>query len=444
VVDVDVAGFERVRRGVRVPARRREHVGRQTVRQRVGAADDVVEVVEAREGRDRAEGLGGHQHRVVGQSGDDGWREEVAAIGQPLAAELDARAAPVRVVDELLHRRHAPLVRERTHARALVESGADLHLARLLEEAGEEAVVDLLVQIEARGRHADLPRVAELEGLQQVGGALDVGVFEDEDRRMPAQLHRRALHVLRRERGELLAHRHRSGERNLAHDRRADQVVGDLVRHAPDDVQAPGRQACIVKDARERDDRARRVFGPLEHERAARAERRADLADRLAGREVPRREGRAHAYRLAHDELAHRRVARRNHAPVDAPAFLGMPFGVLGAVLHLVDRLGERLALVQRDVAADPGRALAQQVGGLAKDAAAFERRGVAPGGERALRGGERAIEIFARGVRQLADHLAGGRIEDVLLAAALRRDEFAIDVETEILVHGAHHLAGS
>ncbi len=337
-----------------------------------------------------------------------------------------------------------PLVRERPHPSAFVEPGAHFHLARFLEEAREEAVVDLLVQIEARGRYADLAGVAELEGLQQIGGAFDVGVFEDEHRRMPAQLHRRALHVLRGERGELLADRHRSGERNLAHDRRAHQVVGDFVRHAPDDVQAPGRQARVVKDARERDDRARRIFGSLEHDRAARAERSADLADRLAGRKVPRRERGANPDRLAHDQLANRRVPRRNHATVDSPAFLGVPFGVLGAALDLVDRLGERLALVERDVAPDFGRAFAQQVGRLAQDAAAFERRGVAPAGKRALRCGERAIEIFARGVRQLADHLAGGGIEDVLLAAALRRDELAIDVEPEILVHGAHHLAGS
>src|SRR5690606_4165053 len=48
------------------------------------------------------------------------------------------------------------------------------------------------------------------------------------------------------------------------------------------------------------------------------------------------------------------------------------------------------------------------------------------------------------RGVRQPAEDFPGGRIEDVLLAAPLRRDEFTVDVETEILVHKERHLAVS
>ena len=199
-----------------------------------------------------------------------------------------------------------------------------------------------------------------------------------------------------------------------------------------------------MEHPRDRDDRARRVLGPLEHDRAAGAHRRRDLADRLVVREVPRRERRAHADRLAQHQLAHVGQPRRDHSAVDPAALLGVPVAVVGAAGDFAHRLGERLALVERDVACDRLGALAGQVGDAAQDAAALERRGVPPGLERALRGRERAVEVGRVRVRQAADRLAGRRVEHVLLAAPVALDELAVDVEAQVFVGGAHRLSGS
>jgi hypothetical protein len=45
--------------------------------------------------------------------------------------------------------------------------------------------------------------------------------------------------------------------------------------------------------------------------------------------------------------------------------------------------------------------------------------------------------EVFGGGVGQLAYDLVGGRVVDILLAAAAALDEFTVDVEAELRVSG-------
>jgi hypothetical protein len=103
------------------------------------------------------------------------------------------------------------------------------------DELLHEGLVELLLHQEARGRDADLPGVAELGARERLGGQVEVGVVEDDGRRVPAQLHRHALHVRAGERGELLAHRRGTGEGHLADDRVRDEVVADLGRYPVDE-----------------------------------------------------------------------------------------------------------------------------------------------------------------------------------------------------------------
>jgi hypothetical protein len=81
-------------------------------------------------------------------------------------------------------------------------------------------------------------------------------------------------------------------------------------------------------------------------------------------------------------------VARRDHAAVDAAAFLGVPVGVFGAGGDFAHGFGQRLALVQRHVAADFLGAFARQRRNLAQDGRAVHGRGFLPRLERALGGG--------------------------------------------------------
>ncbi len=80
--------------------------------------------------------------------------------------------------------------------------------------------------------------------------------------------------------------------------------------------------------------------------------------------------------------------------------------------------------------------ALAQQIGGLAHDLGAVIGRSVLPDLEAFLRGAERGVEIGDTGVRQLRQHLAGRRIDDVFALAAGAIEPLAVDVQFEIGIH--------
>src|SRR5690606_7148620 len=98
---------------------------------------------------------------------------------------------------------------------------------------------------------------------------------------------------------------------------------------------------------------------------------------------------------------------------------------------------GQRLALVERDVAADRFGALARELGDFPQYRGAIERRGFLPALERALRGFERAVQIFAACVRQLAEHFTAGGGHHRLGLAAFGLDVCAVYVECELFVPG-------
>ena len=62
--------------------------------------------------------------------------------------------------------------------------------------AVEELIGHALLHEEAGRRHADLAGIAVLAGGHDGDGAFDIGIIGDDDRRMPAEFHRRTLHVL--------------------------------------------------------------------------------------------------------------------------------------------------------------------------------------------------------------------------------------------------------
>ena len=94
-----------------------------------------------------------------------------------------------------------------------------------------------------RKRVGEMQTWPALRNLARAGGLdgqRDVGVLGDDHRRVAAQFHRHALHVLAGQRGQLLAHRRRAGEGDLADDRVRDQVVGDVGRVAVHQAQHAG------------------------------------------------------------------------------------------------------------------------------------------------------------------------------------------------------------
>jgi hypothetical protein len=133
-----------------------------------------------------------------------------------------------------------------------------------------------------------------------------------------------------------------------------------------------------------------------------------------------------------------RRAARR--CGRHARALGGKPLDDVGAEAHLGLRLGQRLAVLQRQQPRDGIGALAQQAGGRAQALGALHGRHAAPDIEAARRGGQRVIQVFALGHGHAADALAGGGVVHRPAWPAAAGAPLAVDVQQHIrvVVHGA------
>jgi hypothetical protein len=115
--------------------------------------------------------------------------------------------APDGIVDQRFQRRDAALVGHRAHVHASFQAIADLQLLGIGDELVDEGIEDALLHQEAGRRDAHLAGIAELGRGQGLGGQVHIHVIEHHGRRVAAQFHRGALHVLAGQRRQLLAHR---------------------------------------------------------------------------------------------------------------------------------------------------------------------------------------------------------------------------------------------
>ena len=237
--------------------------------------------------------------------------------------------------------------------------------------------------------------------------------------------------------GEMLADRNRAGEGDLLHGRRRNEVLRHVGRHAEYQIEHARRQTGVGEAFHQFNGAGRCFLRGLDDERAAGGERAGDLADRRERREIPRRERRHHADRLLQHKLPHTLLAARHDAAVRAAAFLGIPVDDVGRRQHLGARLSVALALLLGLHGGDVLVALAQQLRRLAHDLGAVVSRRRLPNGEALLGSGERGVEIGSRGVRQMPERLAGGRVDHVFALAAFAVEPLSVNEKLELGVHG-------
>ena len=99
------------------------------------------------------------------------------------------------VGDELLDLLDRLLVDQRALLRAVLEARTDLQLARRSGQLLDELVIDAGLNEEAVGADAGLAGIAVLRDHGALDRAVDVGVVEDDERRVAAELHRYLLHA---------------------------------------------------------------------------------------------------------------------------------------------------------------------------------------------------------------------------------------------------------
>ena len=208
----------------------------------------------------------------------------------------------------------------------LVEAVADLVGADDFLEFFDKLVVDGVLHEDAVGADACLARIAVLGCGSTLCGELEIGIFEDDDRRITAKLHRQALERICALLRQQLADGRRTRESQLANDRVAAQFVANrfgVLRRQ--DVEQTRRQAGAVGEFRLREHRQRRFVRRLGNHRAADCKRRGNLACQHRRREVPRRNGRADADRLLDNDASATRLRQRQHVTVNTLALFSKP-----------------------------------------------------------------------------------------------------------------------
>ena len=190
VVDADRAGVDPP--GDRLAARDvlGEDGGGEAVGRVVGQPDRLLGVGHLHDRQGRAEGLLAHaRHRVVDVDEDGGLVPE--AVGRPRWPPMRPGRPCHGVLDVPLDDLH--LRRERHRADVVVPGPGRAALAdptRLLGDLGHELVVDRGLDVDALDGDAGLAGVAHRVVGGGVGGALEVGVGEDDHRVLAAELER--------------------------------------------------------------------------------------------------------------------------------------------------------------------------------------------------------------------------------------------------------------
>lgn len=289
-VDADHADLEVLRHAVHALDVAREEVPRQPDVGRVGQPDDLLLGLEREQARDGAEGLLlGHGH-VLGHAGDDGGLVKVGAEAVELvAADDDLAALLLGVADVRVDLVDGTVVDEGPVGDALLEAVADLEFLDLGGELLGELVVDAALDVDAVGADASLARGAELGGDGTSHSGVDVGVIEDDEGGVAAELEGQLLEGAGALLHEQLADVRRAGEGDLLNGGGGGEGLADLggVVEGRDDVDDAFRDAGAVAELSEGEGGEGGLAGGFAYDRAARGEGRADLAGDHGGGEVP-------------------------------------------------------------------------------------------------------------------------------------------------------------
>ncbi|SVK51774.1 Uncharacterised protein [Acinetobacter baumannii] len=222
----------------------------------VGAAHHFLFVLVAKDAHHRPEDLLAHDFHIVTAVAEHRRRHISAlaefAMGDAFAAAQQARAAVFAALDKAQHRFH---VRE---ADQRPEVG--LRIGRVTDANALYALEDFRLKLRLqRRRHEDAGAVgAHLAGTVEVGhhgdigGAIQIGVVEDNQRRFAAQLHGDVLQRRTRRVGHhLLAGFHPAGEGHFGDARMVGQVLPHFRPAAGHHVEHAVRQAGFGVDFRQ-------------------------------------------------------------------------------------------------------------------------------------------------------------------------------------------------
>ncbi len=342
---------------------------------------------------------------MVGQPG-----RLVRAAGDHARTFLLADADVARHLFPVLARDH------RAEIRARIGRIADHQVVRAAREFLHEAVVDRALHEDPRAGGAAFAVDREDREQRRVERAIEIGVVENEHRRLAAELHRilleaRAFH-------DPLAGDRAAGKRHRAHVRMPHERIAGRRAVTLHDVQHAGRDAGFECEPAELVGRQRRQLRHLQHGRVAEREARRRLPRGRHERHVPRRHQRTYADRLVQRVVEHL-VVDRIGAAVHLHAHFREEVEVLGRARNqLLARLRDRQAGILRLQRGEHRHVLLDQFAELAHQLCALLGRRVRPFRERFLRGAHGRVDLGLAARRDVGDDFTRRRVQ--------RREAFA------------------
>ena len=180
---------------------------------------------------------------------EDGRLVEVRAeVGPRLAAGQHPGALRDGVVHVAYDGVELLLGDQRAHVVAPVERRAEGHRLGALHEPLDEPVVDLVGDEHPLHRDAELAGVGEARPHRAFRRLVEVGVAQDQDRVLAAELQRAADQPLRAALGDQLAGGRRAGEADVV--RAADDLRPEVRAGAGDDLPEVLREAGLLEQLR--------------------------------------------------------------------------------------------------------------------------------------------------------------------------------------------------
>ena len=324
---------------------------------------------------------------------------------------------------------------ERAHLRLGIERIADLDAAGELGHAGHGFVVQRLLDEHPRARLAALAcRVEDRPGRARQG-TREIGIGEDEVRALSAELEREPLHRLGRKSHDLATRLGRARERDLVHTRVLHEVRAGRRAVAGNDVDCTGREPDLGGELPEPDRRQRRLRVGLQHDRAARRERRCELPGGHHQRVVPGDDLRGDSDRLL-QRVEEERAADRVRASRDRRDRRGVEAEVLDGLMQLRLHRGDRLADISRLELRELGAIRMDRVCERVQKARALGTRRAPPvtldRGARSLDG---AVDVSLAGHRCARERLSCRRLHEIAHLARCRLGRLTADEEPVLAV---------
>ncbi|MNV33434.1 hypothetical protein D3C71_1248010 [compost metagenome] len=335
-----------------------------------------------------------------------------------MAAGEQARAQADGVVHKALHVFDAARVGQRPHLRGGIHARPQAQGLRCRAEALRESAQVRTRHVKADRRSTHLPGIAVLGRYRlpehEVHRPALAHVLAHDDRRMPAQLAREALHMRRRLDSQQLAHGHRAGDGHLGDLRSPDEEGRDLRRVAAHEVDRIGRHARIQKALHQQHATARGFLRRLDDHAAACGERAAQLATGQVDGKIPGSEGRHWAHGHPRDGVRKNACHPGRHGPaIQALGLFRLKVDDVCRQRDLAPGLAQRLALLQGKHGRHGIDPLAQQVRCAAQDHIALVRAHAAPGQIAALCRFGSGCQFGQASQRQQPELHGGSRVDD-------------------------------